>query len=327
MRVRNLFRRDFFKFVISFFVSILYSSVLLLIPEFVLRDRHNYLMFATNSLDLINSNLKGGVLKVLFNEPLFLGVNYWLSKLVEPEFIPRIFSFFISFTLMFFILRNSKTFLIGIIGFLLVFFMPFMFNLQLVALRQGLAISIFLITVLISKKQQIWLTCLFLMGFIHSSAFFVFTFLCILNMLFFFELKLRFFILILISVFSGFFILLAAGLFSMRQADEYANLTASVSGGMFVVYTLLLMLLVYEMKHYSTDEYTSFAILGLLVYLSLYFTSPIAGRLITWFLPFILYSFLKINSKLKYLYIFMFLALQLAIFKSTIVSNSLVNVS
>jgi len=306
-------------------IAFLYAFALFLIPETFLRDRNWYLIYATNPEEIFNRYLNNdGIISTLFNEPFFLGLNYILKQIVNPEIIPVLLSFFISFVLVFFMLREVKGFWLKFISLLYLTFIPFCFHLQLVILRQGLPVAIFLIVMMLSKKERTPIIATFILGFIHSSFFIVFLFMLILYFIKNIKYSSQIIIITIVSILfsaSSFFV---GKLLGFRQVDLYKDAIRSGSGLSFLLYSGLLCLILTRGEGFlKSYRYYSVAIVGLTVYLSLYFVSPFAGRLIASFMPFIICSLLRTNKLISYVVIILFLLLNLFTFKDAVLSNSL----
>ena len=76
--------------VFSSFFAILYVYIYLRVPNEILRDRPNYILYASNYEFLLDERLSGSF---LFNEPLFLLINQFLASFSLPETVPLIFVF------------------------------------------------------------------------------------------------------------------------------------------------------------------------------------------------------------------------------------------
>lgn len=312
-----------FEYSIYIVIALLYSFTLSLIPEVLLRDRDSYLVYATDADRIFEQFLNEGIGSVIFNEPLFLGLNYILDAFIEPAIIPSLFSFFTSFVLVCFLLKEIEGWWLKFMAVLCITFIPFLFHLQLVILRQGLALSIFIIVIMISKKEKNWVIASFMLAFIHSSFFIVCALMCLLywvkNMKYSSQ----------IIVFIGFSLLLSFSLFFVgnmigaRQVEIYQSDSSSGSGLSFLLYLILLCLLLTRGEVFlKSYPYSSIAILGLICYLTLYFTSPIAGRLIATFMPFIICLLFHTSKSISYVFICIYLLLNLVIFKDAVMNNS-----
>ena len=129
-------------YIFSFFISLIYAYAMSNLPNEIFRDRYNYIIYAINSENILD-NYVG--LSLFTNEPFFLLFNKFLGFMVEPEIVPKVFVFFICFSLSFFIFYKCKNILIGLMGFIALLCAPQVFHLELVILRQGAAACILLL--------------------------------------------------------------------------------------------------------------------------------------------------------------------------------------
>lgn len=312
------------KYLIYTIIAFTYSLVLSQIPEIFLRDRDSYLRYASIPESIFEKNIGNGFTSALFNEPLFLGLNWVLGLVLDPLFIPMLFSFIISFTLSFFFLKEIRGILFKTLGIFFLFFTPMLFHLQLVTLRQGFALSIFLITVMITKKQKIWILVAFILGFLHTSFFIFFILLYLEYLLRNLSIKTKILVYMIFSFFFSLSFLIVGSLMSVRQTEVYESVESSSSGLSFLLYASILILILSRGESYLKKySYSSIAILGLVCYLSLYFISPIAGRLLSLFLPFIICTLFFTDKKLSYCYLIVYLILNLSTFERAIINNSL----
>lgn len=283
--------------VFSSFFAILYVYIYLRVPNEILRDRPNYILYASNYEFLLDERLSGSF---LFNEPLFLLINQFLASFSLPETVPLIFVFINTTILMFLLIRNSSNFLLFILGLLLIIFIPYVFQSQLTALRQSLATSFFLLAFFCLKDCRKILFISFLCSFIHS-VFFLISFFYFVN---FFILKNRSFE---IKILINFFIMLAISLsfilvtniLGMRQADVYEDIDYQKGGGSFLLFLLIFFAFYMYKKILNTDTYL-FAMVGLTIFLTGYFLTPISGRLFNSFFPFVVLLLVCRGYKVNY---------------------------
>jgi hypothetical protein len=305
-------------------IALLYAFALSLIPEVFFRDRNSYLEYAIGANEIFNRYLEQGLLTALTNEPLFLGLNYLLSGIISPESIPRFFSFFVSFVVVFFLLKEGKGVGMKIMALLLWTFVPFCFHLQLVTLRQGLGLALLLIVLMASKKEKPALITAFIIGFIHSSFFILFFFLLLINFIRNKRFSTQVIIIVTVSLVFSMVTLTFARMLGMRQVELYEGEESRGSGLSFLLYLALLCLLLSRGESFLKNyRYYAIAIMGLTVYLAFYLTNPFAGRLIGSFMPFIICALLKTTKSESYIFIVIFLLANLLIFKNSVINNSL----
>ena len=127
-----------------------------------------------------------------------------------------------------------------------------------------------------------------------------------------------------LSMGIGIMILPMAELLSMRQAEEYSQVELSVGGGNFILYTGVLLILLTQKRFLSEkDSIYIMTVLGLSIYLGMYFLSPFSGRLIATFIPFIILSICSFGNVRAYILLFFYVVVNGVIFLPTIMNDSL----
>lgn len=296
------------------------------IPVFILRDRKNYYNYALDTDIIFNRNLSGGIVTMLANEPLFLLLNFLFKDIVEPIYVPQIFSFFISLVLIYFFLKEIDGFIQKLLILLYSFFVPFLFHFQLVTIRQGLATAILIIVTMCTSNFKRWILVAFILGFIHSSFFLVFIFFVIMYLVRNKEYTSQILVYVISSLVFSMLILFVGNLLGARQVEEYGNESSSSSGLSFLLYACMLFIILSRGESFLKNyKYSGLAIMGLTVYLSLYFISPFSGRLIISFLPFIFCTLFKTSKRISYIFIIVFLILNIIVFKKAVINNSLID--
>lgn len=283
------------KSIFYIFLSIIYGGIFVLIPHAYFKDRVNYLSYAEN-YDLFIS-LKSGD-SFLTGESLFLYINKFLAIFFTPENVVYFFVFFINFILCFLFFNYSRKIVLPFFSLLAFFLLPFGFSYQLGSLRQSFAVSIFLLLVYYIKKVNIFLILFSIfLGFIHTSFFIITPFLIsdYVFLKFFPESRVldRVGLQIILAILFGLLLSLISSLFSVDKLDEY--LQYSSGGGLFFIFFIPFLILNFY-KYYinkRVDYITFLAIIGLIIYIIFYFLTPIAGRVITIFLPFIFLSLIN----------------------------------
>lgn len=311
-------------YVFSFFISLCYAYAMSSLSNDLFRDRDNYIIYAIKSENILD-NYVG--LSLFTNEPFFLLFNKFLGFIADPEIVPKIFVFFICFSLSFFIFYRCKNILIGLMGFIALLCAPQVFHLELVILRQGAAACILLWVTYLFWNSKYYLLFVFLIGFMHSSTFIIFSFLLADKMFSLYitnKIYYRCLMLFFLSMGIGIIILPMAELLSMRQAEEYSQAELSVGGGNFILYAgVLLMLLTQKRVLSENDSIYIIAVLGLSIYLGMYFFSPFSGRLIATFIPFIIFALCSFANARAYMLLLFYIIVNGFIFLPTIMNNSL----
>lgn len=314
------------KLKVSFFVfcSVIFAFLLTLMPNEYIRDRANYIIYAKESLNIIE---RYDGIALFTNEPLFLLLNNVFSFFFDAEIVPLIFVSFIGFTVSYFIFIRSKSVLLTALGFMALIFVPQSFHMLLVVLRQAFTATLLMWCIYYFWHSRCFLVLVFLLGFVHSSGFIVFAFLSIdktFSSLISQSILLRVIFFILISAMISFMIIPLAEVLLLRQATEYQDAVSGGGGGNFILYmSVLLVTLSQRKKIHADDGFYVVALVGVSVYIGMYFFSPFAGRLITSFLPLIICLMCMFGNARSYLLLAGFVLINSLIFKNAIEQNSL----
>lgn len=264
------------KYYIFHLSIILVSGVVLAnLPMSIFLDRDNYLNYAENSLYILEYYWDaGGLLGVLFNEPIWLFINIVLSMKFEPEIVVNIiiFSSFIGTAICIYKGVNKNIYLCA-----LIILSPILLQKYIVHLRQGLAISLFVLgwcsSHSLAKRLSFFGACL-----IHSSFIFVFTILAICGLLKkHFETKVILLAVIGVAISSAIGIVFGHEYFPARQSLEGLNLGVNVSGIGFTYWLFVVSLFFFEGDAFIRQKLFEVSIL--LYYLTMYFTIGISGRI------------------------------------------------
>src|SRR5690606_3884521 len=163
-------------------------------------DRDNYLVYARSSYEIASFYMSKGIGPLFFNEPIWLAVNVTMAALLSPENVLRSIIFFSSSVTAFFVLRNNAKYFIFLVFILL---LPQVLKNNIIHLRQGFAIAVFLCG-WFSGHKNVRYVLFFLACMIHSS-FFIVMFLMILNALLI-KLRLGAEIRTVVTIISGVFV-------------------------------------------------------------------------------------------------------------------------
>lgn len=308
-------------------ISIIYASIMTSFDMEYFRDRENYLVYARDSIDILNRYISVSVVVAIFNEPLFLLLNYVFSLFLLPEGVVSFFIFFVTFSICYIVLKESRKNLgILMVVFLLLPFCSYTFHLQLVTIRQGLATVLLLYTVRKSENPRIWAFVCLIASFIHISFLIIFAAL-ILHIVFCNNkhsiLKILFiqFLFALIMSLALFFV---ARYLGIRQVDVYEGTSNSRnSGAFFIIWGFVLVYMMYVTNFKINNKYDILSYIFLTIFLVSYFTNPTAGRLMGTFTPFIFISLAKKKASLSIPILLILLFLFLSIFGETISNSSL----
>lgn len=303
----NSERTIIIKIIFIIIVSLIYANWMASLPNSIFRDRDNYMVYASIPFKLLARAISSG--SFLFKEPLFLLLNQGLLSLHnDPAKTVHILVFFTTFCTSFYAFYRANSAFGGLVVILFLFIQVQSLGLQLVTLRQGICAGILLL--LIHKRSMHLLSLLLLCGFIHNS-FFVFAAFYGMQLL----LGRHFGITsnraksIYIAIFGLFFFSMFSVLSSLVATKQNLETIevgdASGGGGAFIVWLIVLFYLLafktnvgIKEKNDANRNIYNLAIIGLLIYLTGYFLTPIVGRMIGVFIPFIIMALLH-NFKVR----------------------------
>lgn len=315
------------KVFIFVFCSATFAFLLTLLPNEYFRDRANYIIYAKDSLNIME---RYDGIALFTNEPLFLLLNSALSYIFDAETVPLVYVFFIGFTVSFFVFIKSRNILLTVLGFMALILVPQSFHMLLVILRQAFSAALLVWIIYYFWQSRFFLLLVFCLGFIHSSSFIVFAFLSIDKIFSSFiskDIIRRVVFLILISAMISFLIMPMAEMLALRQSTEYQETVSGGGGGgggNFILYiSILLVILSQRKKIHAEDGFYVVALLGVSVYVGMYFFSPFAGRLITSFLPLIICLMCMFGNLRAFSLLAGFVLANSFVFKSIIEKNSL----
>ena len=291
-----------YKKLLIFVTAILYAYLLItLIPIDAVKDRGNYLNYASWPETLIIQRLEGGVLALIFNEPIFLLINFVLSFLFDEENVVRTIIFFGSFTTSYLVLRYNYRYFLLLLFFLLI---PQVLKNYVIHLRQGLAMSFFLIGYLSTSKNKFKNSFFILLSPLIHSSFFVLVFLIYLNKFlekFRFDVTLKILVIALFGIISSFIMETVGQLSGARQAAQYEFTSADISGLAFLFWVLVFVIYTLQGKHFLKKNLLSIAIL--IFYLTTYFFIPVTARIFESGIVLVLLSSLSLTDWRKYSFI------------------------
>lgn len=304
-------------------IAVIYGLILASLPNDWFRDRDNYIIYAKN-LDVVFDRYD--YLSFFFNEPLFILYNKLLSNFASPEIIPKLGVFFISSTIVYFILKYSKNWLAAVIGLFLLFFVSYTFHLQLVAIRQGVATALLLWVVHFYGNKNIFYVFCFLLSFFHIS-FIVISFLLLFDLLLeklIKDLKIRMLLFLFVIFCSSLILLNVASFLGVRQASSDHLTTNNFGHGGFLLFLFVgFFFWLRGLNNVYRNVFGKISFLGVLVYLGFYYTIPISGRIIGTFLPFFYVYFVSEFRKKTAIAAVVFLLVNLIIFQDSIKGGSL----
>ncbi|MEE2023034.1 MULTISPECIES: EpsG family protein [Alkalimonas] len=312
---------------LSLIFALAYSAVLSYLPSAAFRDRENYFAYARNYEEIFLRY--DSFLGKAFNEPLFLAFNYLGRIFFAPEQMPSVFVFIISFSVSYFVFKSSRNGVMLFFSFVILLLLPQVFHLQLVTLRQGLAVSMVIWAVLITRKEYFIALVILAAGFVHSS-FFIFFVMYILDVAlsgqnYSNRYYLRLFAQIMLSLVISISFIYLAQLLGARQATaQHLTSGVNVGGGALVLWSFVFFILLTRSRYYFyQDQTVRLAFIGILSYLTMYFISPLAGRFIISFLPFIIAAIVAKFSYRDVVLVFVIILAGSFSFVDTVKNNSL----
>lgn len=272
-------------FLYKFLISVILIFLLLQVPNDLLWDRDNYLIYAENSDEILRSYTSVGDL--IFNDYLFLKINSFLANFLYPEQIVYFLLFLILVGMFFLISKysiNAFTFTFTLsLNILLVPVLHF----ELIAIRQALATIIVLFALSYFKDYK-KISIYFLIASLIHSAFFLFLFLFFLDNSIFkkFDKRKRVVFNFCIIFFIALSYLIIAEFLGLRQVDLYSSYDAPIGGGTFIV-CIFIYLYIYK---YGSTQYNFlyyYALQGLILFLVFYFVAnaSVSARLLESVLP------------------------------------------
>ena len=305
-------------FLLAFILSVVYIGISLNLPHDFFRDRDVYLVYASESQDLYE--FYNGI-TVYANEPLFLKINIFLNNFLLPSSVVYLYLLFCLVGVVFLLYRYSKNIFMFSLGLLFIIVCNYAFHAQFVVLRQSIASVILLYALTYVKDIRVVFIISFLCCFIHASFFLVTILLILYEAIGKFSTNIKSIVIIISSAVMGLFITLVGKYLGIRQATEDHIISdVNVGGGAFLYFSVVLF---YFLTMYRVDDKTKriydFSILGLSIFIGLYFINPAAGRLMSTFILPIIFLFCSkfniLNTILVFLWlaVFIYLAMQGAI--------------
>lgn len=277
----------------AFLAAFAYASVLASLPLLRFMDRQNYLDYATQADAILASYAERGILAILTNEPLWLLVNVALGSMLPPEGVIRSIIFISAFLFAYFFLRADPKNIFWLVLFL---FLPQILKNYITHLRQGLAISLFILAYsspsLMFRKFGLLAT-----PFIHSSFFFILI-LMIANNIWHrirFAVDVRSSGVLMLAVTMGGTMLYIAEWMGARQGLEYSVDSFARPSGLGFAFWLFILVLMFFQGRYYLNRF-NFGLSVVIFYLGTYFFSPVTARIFESGLPFVLLALLALTG-------------------------------
>lgn len=304
--------------LLKVFISCLIAYLFSQLNLYMFKDLSNYIFYINNLELRAEEIISGGI---VFYEPLFYSILYALNLVFNAETIIRIIIFFNTFSICFFCLRNEKNIFIGLVIYIICFLQPQVFALQQVTIRQGIGVSIIL-WLLPKMKSLLHIAFLTLiLGLIHNSFFIISIFVFIYIGLEKIKIKKfnnRIILITLVGIGFNFFLFIISDFITVKQSDGYAEFESSAGGGAFVFWTFIFVYFLFFKKDLLNNikykDWYIFTLLGLIIYITSYFLSPIAGRLIGVFVPLVIILTMKKKNVLDFYFLLLIMCINIYIF-------------
>lgn len=296
---RKQVNNSVFRAIFALILALIYAGTLASFPLEVFLDRENYFTYAEASDVILWHYTYDGWLTILANEPLWLLMNIGLAKIFESETVLRIIIFVPAFIISFIMVKKNIHKSVWILFFLM---MPQVIKNHIIHLRQGVAISIFILGYYSNIK---WLKLLLIgsAAFIHLSFFFVILlgFIKWLAENLKLNINKRIFVIFICSLLTGFLAYDVAEKMGARQAQYYGNYDIASSGLGFLFWSFILF--VYLSMGRDFVRKNMIAVSFMLFYISLYFVFPGAIRVFESVLLFILLAGLELKKPQKHIFL------------------------
>ena len=278
--------------VMIFLIGLIYAAVLASLPNDLFKDRGSYLEHSFHGLVFVQDQLSNGLESFFFNEPVWFLYAFVVGSTLGAEFFVASTVFinsFILFVSLSLLVSRYRPGWISIIIVLIIVASPELLKNQLVHLRQGFALSIYLVWLVLSSKNVSLKASIFC-SLVHSSFFFLSFFIILFKLYRRYAPKFSAAVFILASIPA------LVGLFSVvdifaeavgaRQVGKESFHEISGFGALFwLAYLFILTLRIDRL-----NEIVVFAALGLVVYLCGYFVFHEISRVFKNFIPYIYIS-------------------------------------
>jgi hypothetical protein len=292
--------------LLSLMLAITYGGFLASLPLKVFSDRTSYLNYAAYSWDILNQNWSHSPLVALANEPLWLLINSCLAYFLPVELTLRVIIFVPAAVVAWIVLQQSPRKFVWLV---LILLFPAVIRNHITALREGMALAVFLLGWFSKSKPLRWLA----MGcapFIHSSFFFVLGLLGLARMALKLHLgpDLRTLLFAATGIFMGLLVGRLSSLLGARQASEYNFTMAENASGLgFIFWALVLVVMCLQGRCYMRLH--AFELGTILFYLSTYFFIEISARIFESSLLLVLLAGLQLTGWRRAVFLMLILCL------------------
>ena len=276
--------------------GILYACPIWLVPYYSLLDHANYANHVRDWATILSS---ASIVSLPFREPLWFLSLGAIGAILPPEETIRFISVTSAFAFAAMIGRHYRAQPLAVA---LILSFPLLIINHLGAIRQGVALTVFLAGFLSQKKHQRW-TLMSIAPFIHVG-FFIILALWVsawrINRLRF-SPYLKTATIAALCLAMAVAIPIASLVIGTRQSGNYELFEARGSGLAFAFWAMILLLFVAAGRDFITKHLFSISVI--LLYLSMYWLVPIAGRTFEAGLVFVLLSGFSLPHAKRLLFI------------------------
>lgn len=276
--------------------ALIYALPMAAVPYYSLLDHANYANHVQNWAPILSS---ASIVSLPFREPLWFLSLGAIGSILSPEDTIRFISITSAFVFAVMIARHFRSQPLAVV---LVLTFPLIINNHIGAIRQGVAITIFLAGFLSKDRRQQW-ALMSITPFIHAGFFIVLA----LWIAAWFINRLRFSPSLKTATIAALCLALALAIpiastsLGTRQSGAYELYEARGSGLAFVFWTAVLLIFLSSGRYFITKNL--FGISIILLYLCMYWMVPIAGRTLQAGLVFVLLSGFTLPGAKRLLFI------------------------
>lgn len=278
--------------ILVIILSLAYGGFLATLPLLDFKDRQNYLNYFLSGDTLYERSLADGLASFLSNEPVWLLISRTAHEYMDPELALRLLIGIPATVIAFVVLRFGPKDFLWLVIFL---FMPLVITNHIIHLRQGLALSLFMIAYFLVNRTLIRVILFCLCPLIHSSFFFIILLLLISRILRAGRMKSShaFLLILAACLFLAFSLPALLALTSARQALD--DTSAGNSSGLGFLFWLGMLLLILN-SGAKTVQKTAFPVTLLIFNLSTYFVFVYSGRVLESGVIIVLIALLSLRS-------------------------------
>lgn len=282
------------------FLAIAVATAFTALPIDIFKDRENYFYYASDALAILQDHFGQSLLVGMTNEPLWLLLNSLLGYFFSPENVVRIIIFVPAFITMHFVFKAKPKYWL-----LMLFFLLDTHSLtnHIHHLRFALAVSVMLIALQVSE-QKIRYAILALTPFIHAGFFVIAPIYFSSQMLVRYKKNVPMLVFLVFSTLIFVvlvFYVVDTGELRPRQVDRYIQFDARVGGGLFVMWSCVLVLFISQ--GYAFCEKHLFPIMIIVLYLCLYFVMPGVKRFLEGVIWLIIVAALSLSAYRRWAFI------------------------